>query len=161
MSFLTAIPEELLAAAQQLEGIGNSLTAQNAGAAGPITAISPAASDSVSALQAGIFSAYGTLYQQIAAEAQAIQQQFTSTLGLSSGTYSETEAANVVAATPVDGIINGISPLLGGPSGSLLGQPLSLSGNLGNFLNIGGGNWASAGSDLPGMGGGGASPSGL
>jgi hypothetical protein len=61
MSFLTAIPEELLAAATQLEGIGNSLTAQNAGAAAPTTAVAPAAADQVSALQAGIFSAYGPL----------------------------------------------------------------------------------------------------
>ena len=36
MSFLTTIPEELLAAAAQLEGIGSSLTAQNAGAAAPV-----------------------------------------------------------------------------------------------------------------------------
>ena len=56
MSFLTTIPEELLAAAAQLEGIGTSLTAQNAGAAAPTTAIAPAAADPVSILQAGIFS---------------------------------------------------------------------------------------------------------
>ena len=70
MSFLTTIPEELLAAAAQLEGIGTSLTAQNAGAAAPTTAIAPAAADPVSALQAGIFASYGTLYQQLAAEAR-------------------------------------------------------------------------------------------
>jgi hypothetical protein len=158
MSFLTAIPEELLAAAAQLEGIGNSLTAQNAGAAAPTTAIAPAAADQVSALQAGIFSAYGGLYQQIAAEAQAIQQQFVSTLGLSSGTYSATESANVAAASPVNDLLTNLGTLLGGPSGSLLGQPSSLSGNLANFVNIGGGNWASAMSDLLGMAGGGLLP---
>ena len=98
MSFLTTIPQELLSAAAQLEGIGTSLTAQNAGAAAPTTAIAPAAADPVSILQSGIFSSYGTLYQQLAAEAQAIQQQFTSTLGLSSGTYSATEASNATAA---------------------------------------------------------------
>ena len=37
MSLLTTIPQELLAAAAQLEGIGTSLTAQNAGAAAPTT----------------------------------------------------------------------------------------------------------------------------
>ncbi|ORW91734.1 PE family protein [Mycobacterium sp. IEC1808] len=160
MSFLTAIPEELLAAAQQLEGIGNSLTAQNAGAAAPTTAIAPAAADQVSTLQAGIFSAYGTLYQQLATEAQAIQQQFVSTLGLSSGTYSSTEAANVAAATPVDALSSQISTLLGGPLTSLTSTagPFSLSGNLANFGNIGFGNWASAGSDLLGMAGGGLLP---
>jgi hypothetical protein len=160
MSFLTAIPEELLAAAQQLQGIGNSLTAQNAGAAAPTTAIAPAAADQVSALQAGIFSAYGTLYQQLATEAQAIQQQFVSTLGLSSGTYSSTEAANVAAATPVQTLSDQISTLLGGPLTSLTSTagPFSLSGNAANIGNIGFGNWASAGSDLLGMAGGGLLP---
>ncbi|WP_156688286.1 PPE family protein, SVP subgroup [Mycobacterium sp. Marseille-P9652] len=157
MSFLTAIPEELLAAAQQLEGIGNSLTAQNAGIAAPTTAVAPAASDQVSALQAAIFSTYGTMYQQIAAEAQAIQQQFVSTLGLSSGTYAQTEAANVAAATPTD-LVNQFSTLFGGPLGSTNGLPTSLSSNSANFLNIGVGNYASACSDLLGMAGGGLLP---
>lgn len=158
MAFLTAIPQELLSAAGQLEGIGNALTAQNTGAAAATTALAPAAADPVSALQATIFSTYGTLYQQIAAEAQAIQQQFTSTLGLSSSTYTATEAANVVAATPVDNFISYISTLLGGPLGSTNGQPFSLSSNLANVVNIGAGNWASAGSNLIGMAGGGLLP---
>jgi hypothetical protein len=160
MSFLTAIPEELLAAAAQLEGIGNSLTAQNAGAAAPTTSVAPAAADQVSALQSAIFSTYGTLYQQIAAEAQAIQQQFVSTLGLSSGTYTSTEAANVAAATPVDSLSSTISTLFGGPLTSLTSTagPFSLSGNLANFGNIGVGNYASACSDLLGMAGGGLLP---
>lgn len=158
MSFLTAIPEELLAAAAQLEGIGNSLTAQNAGAAAPTTAIAPAAADQVSTLQATIFATYGSIYQQIAAEAQAIQQQFVSTLGLSSGTYTSTEAANVAAATPVDNLISQLSTLFGGPLGSTNGTPTSLSGNIANEFNIGGGNWASAASNLLGMTGGGLLP---
>ena len=150
MSFLKTIPQELLSAAAQLEGIGTSLTAQNAGAAAPTTAIAPAAADPVSILQSGIFSTYGTLYQQLAAEAQAIQQQFTSTLGLSSGTYSATEAANATTAQatgPVSTLINDISTLLGGPVTSFGGQPFSLSGNSANFLSFETGNWASAMSD--------------
>ncbi|OBA69502.1 PE family protein [Mycobacterium sp. 1554424.7] len=157
MSFLTAIPEELLAAASQLEGIGNSLTAQNAGAAAPTTSVAPAAADQVSALQSALFSTYGTMYQQIAAEAQSIQQQFVSTLGLSSGTYTSTEAANVAAATPTD-LVNQISTLFGGPLGSTNGLPTSLSSNLANVGNIGFGNYASACSDLIGMAGGGLLP---
>jgi hypothetical protein len=159
MSFLTTVPEELLAAAAQLGAITSSLTAQNAGAAAATTIIAPAASDSVSIQQAGIFSAFGTQYQTIAAEAQTIQEQFASTLGTSSGTYSATESANAAQATAnaVGGgnIIDIISGLLGGPSGSLNGNPFSLSSNFANYLNIGGGNWASAGSDLLGLAGGG------
>ncbi|BBX63129.1 PE family protein [Mycobacterium saskatchewanense] len=157
MSFLTAIPAELLAAAQQLEAIGTSLTAQNAGIAAPTTGVAPAAADSVSALQAALFSGYGSMYQQIAAEAQAIQQQFVTTLGLSSGTYTDTEAANVVAATPVD-VINQLGTLFGGPLTSTNGLATSLSSNTANLFNIGGGNWTSAASDLLGMAGGGLLP---
>ena len=158
MSILTAIPEELLAAAGQLEGIGNSLSAQNAGAAAPTTTIAPAAADPVSLLQASIFGTYGTMYQQFAAEAQTIQQQFVSTLGLSSGTYSSTEAANVAATTPVDtltGYINNLSTFLGGPGNSLGSNPFGLSSNMANFVSFEGGNWASAMSDCLGMAGGG------
>jgi hypothetical protein len=161
MSFLKTIPQELLSAAAQLEGIGTSLTTQNAGAAAPTTSIAPAASDPVSILQAGIFSSYGTLYQQLASEAQAIQQQFTSTLGLSSGTYSATEASNAAAAAatdPISTIINDISTLLGGPVLSFGGQPFSHSGNFANFLNFETGNWASAMSDVLGVAGGGLLP---
>ena len=155
---LTAVPEELLAAAAQLGAITTSLATQNAGAAGATTVIAPAASDPVSIQQAGIFSTYGTQYQAIAAEAQTIQEQYASTLGTSSGTYSATEAANAAqaAADPASGnIIDIISGLLGGPSGSLNGNPFSLSSNVANLFNIGGGNWASAGSDLIGLAGGG------
>jgi PPE-repeat protein len=162
MSFLTTIPEELLSAAAKLEGIGNSLTAQNAGAAAPTTAIAPAAADPVSTLQAALFGSYGTLYQQIAAEAQSIQQQFTSTLGLSSGTYAGTEAANTAASGPVSGLtnlLNQFSTFLGGPGASVNGNPLGLSSNAANFLSFEDGNWASAMSDTIGMAGGGLLPS--
>lgn len=98
MSLLTTVPEELAAAAAQLTAIVSSLTAQNAGAAAATTGVAPAAADPVSLQQAGIFSAYGTLYQQLASEAQTIQEQFANTLGLSSGTYSSTEAANAAQA---------------------------------------------------------------
>src|SRR5947209_4251317 len=162
MSFLTALPEELLAVSAQLAAITTSLTAQNAGAAAPTTTIVPAASDPVSAQQAGIFAAYGAMYQQIAAEAQTVQEQYASTLGLSSGTYSSTEAANAAqTALGGSGPLDVIQYLLGGTGNysTGLGGPFSLSGNAANILNIGGGNWASACSDLLGMAGGGLLPS--
>ncbi|BBX97818.1 PPE family protein, SVP subgroup [Mycobacterium lacus] len=162
MSFLTAVPEELAAAAAQLGAIGNALTAQNAGAAAPTTAIAPAAADQVSILQSGIFTAYGALYQQIAAEAQAMQEQFVTTLGLSSGTYASTEASNATAASLTSGgvpdLINTVSTLLGGPVTSFGGQPFSLSGNTANVMSYEFGNWASASSNLLGLTGGGLLP---
>ena len=161
MSILTAIPEELLAAAAQLAGVGSSLTAQNAGAAAPTTTIAPAAADQVSALQAALFSSYGTLYQQIAAEAETMQQQFLQNLGLSSGNYAAAEATNVAQSAPVDQFstfVNGIATFLGGPTTSVGGNPLSPSGNTANFFSYEIGNWLSAGSDCLGMAGGGLVP---
>jgi len=166
MSFLTAVPEELAAAAAQLAAIGSSLTAQNAGAAAPTTAIAPAAADQVSILQSGIFTAYGALYQQIAAEAQAMQEQFVQTLGLSSGTYSSTEASNAAAnalaaasssaeSNPVQDFITAAATAFGGPLTSVGGQPFSLSGNSANITSFQIGNFASAASNMLGLTGGG------
>lgn len=94
MSFLKTVPEELTAAAAQLGTIGAAMAAQNAAAAAPTTAIAPAALDEVSALQAALFTAYGTFYQQVSAEAQAMHDMFVNTLGISAGTYGVTESLN-------------------------------------------------------------------
>jgi hypothetical protein len=118
MSFVTTQPEALTAAAGNLQGIGSTLAAQNAGAAAPTTGVVPAAADEVSALQATQFTAYGNLYQQISSEATAINQAFVQMLGLSGDSYGTTEASNSTAT--------GTSNL----SFSLLGQ-LTDFGNFG------------------------------
>jgi hypothetical protein len=145
MSFLTTIPEELAAAASQLSAIVSSMTAQNAGAAAATTGVAPAAADSVSLQQAGIFSAYGTLYQQIAAEAQTIQEQFASTLGLSSGTYTATEASNASQAASPANIVNSLYGFLSGTNS------LSPSGGASTITLAEMGNFASAQSDDLGL----------
>jgi hypothetical protein len=170
MAFVNTQPAAIAAAATQLEGIGNSFAAESAGAATSTTDVVPAASDEVSILQAGVFSTYGQLYQSVSAQAQAIHQQFVQLLNQSSGSYQETEAANqagaaanslsnatsgassaagTAATDPIESLatfINGISSAL---SGSFFGS------NIGNLTNVQVGNWASAGSDLIGLGGGG------
>src|SRR5271169_3699592 len=98
MSFVTTVPQAIAAAATQLEGIGNSFTAESSAAAAPTTAVAPAASDEVSALQAGVFSTYGQLYQTVSAEAQAIHQQFVNLLQSSSSSYQQVEGANQAGA---------------------------------------------------------------
>jgi hypothetical protein len=103
MSFVTTRPESLDYAAGKLEGIGTSLAAQNAAAAASTTGVAPAAADEVSALQATQFNAYGNLYQQISAEATAINQAFVQMLGLSGDSYGTTEATNS-AATGTSGL---------------------------------------------------------
>jgi PE family/PPE-SVP subfamily C-terminal region len=163
-------PAAIAAAATQLEGIGNSFSAESAAAAAPTTALAPAGSDAVSALKAGVFSTYGQLYQTVSAEAQAIHQQFVNLLQSSSGSYSDTEAANQAGAaasslsnaspTTITGAISSLTALLtAGENG------LGPSSNMASVVINEMGNFASSQSMLIGMGGGGlmtalAGPSG-
>jgi hypothetical protein len=168
MAYVSTAPAAIAAAATQLEGIGNSFTAESTAAATPTTAIAPAASDEVSTLQAGVFSTYGQLYQTVSADAQAIHQQFVNLLQSSSGSYQDTESANQAgaaasslagsgssaaaspAAGPLTNLITDITAFLtpGGTGGivstNLVSVPLD---EIGNFT--------SGYSDLIGMGGGG------
>src|SRR6201997_5771690 len=98
MSYVTTQPEALAAAAGSLQGIGSALNAQNAAAASPTTGVVPAAMDEVSALTAAQFAAHAQIYQAVSAQAAAIHEQFVTTLGISSGSYAATEAANAAAA---------------------------------------------------------------
>ena len=98
MSFMNAQPAELTAAAENLQGIGSILAAQNAAAAAPTTSVLPAAADEVSALTAAQFARHAEMYQAISARAAAIHEIFVNTLGVSAGSYTATEAANAVAA---------------------------------------------------------------
>ncbi len=98
MSFVSAQPEELTAAAGELTGIGAAMAAQNAAAAAATTGVVPAAADPVSALTAAQFVAHADLYQAVSARANAIHQMFIITLMTSAGSYEATEAANAIAA---------------------------------------------------------------
>lgn len=152
MSFLTTQPEELAAAAGKLETIGSAMVAQNAAAAAPTTTgVIPVAADEISVLQASLFTAYGTLYQQVSAEAAAVYDLFVKTLGVSAGTYAATEAANSSAAASP---LSGIASILG----STPGKVPSWISDIANIFNIGAGNWASAASDLLGLASGGLLP---
>ncbi|UQX09915.1 PE family protein [Candidatus Mycobacterium methanotrophicum] len=98
MSFVTTQPEMLTAAANQLQGIGTAIAAQNAAAASPTTGIAPAAADEVSALTAAQFARHAQMYQAVSAQAVAIHEMFVRVLSASAGSYATTEAANAVAA---------------------------------------------------------------
>lgn len=77
-----------------MQAINASMRAGNSAAAGPTTAIAPAASDLVSLLTATQFANHANLYQQISAHAVAVQEQLATTLGLSAASYGITEGAN-------------------------------------------------------------------
>jgi PE family len=98
MSYVTTHPELLSAAAGDLQGIGAAVSAGNAAAAAPTTAVVPAAADEVSALTAAQFAAHARMYQDFSAQAAAIHEQFVATLATSAGSYLTTEAANAAAA---------------------------------------------------------------
>jgi predicted DNA-binding transcriptional regulator YafY len=99
MSFVTTQPEALAATAASLAGVGATMSAQNAAAAAPTTGVLPAAADEVSALAATQFAVHAQMYQAISAQAEAIHQQFVSTLGMSATSYAATETANAIAAS--------------------------------------------------------------
>ncbi|OIN80328.1 PE family protein [Mycobacterium malmoense] len=96
MSFVTAQPEMLSAAAFDLQAIGSAMAAQNAAIAAPTTGVVPAAADEVSALTALQFATHGAMYQAVAAEAAVLHQLLVTTLATSAGSYAATEAANAV-----------------------------------------------------------------
>ncbi len=98
MSFVSTQPEALTAAACTLQGIGSSMSAQNAAAAAPTTGVVPAAADEVSALTAAQFATHAQMYQAVSAQAAAIHEMFVNTLATSAGSYAATEAANAIAA---------------------------------------------------------------
>lgn len=98
MSFVNTEPEILAAVAADLNGVGASMTAQNAAAAAPTTGVLPAAADEVSALTALQFAAHGELYQSVSARAAAIHQMLVSTLMSNADAYQSAEAANAAAA---------------------------------------------------------------
>jgi hypothetical protein len=98
MSFVTAYPEKLAAAASQLQSIGAALSIGNAAAAGPTTGVVPAAVDEVSVLTAARFAVHAQRYQALSAQATAIHNLLVATLAAGAGSYAATEAANAAAA---------------------------------------------------------------
>jgi hypothetical protein len=99
MLYVTTQPEALSATAANLAGVGATMSAQNSAAAAPTTGVVPAAADQVSVLAATQFAVHAQMYQAISAQAEAIHQQFVSTLGMSATSYAATEAANAIAAS--------------------------------------------------------------
>jgi hypothetical protein len=153
VSFVTTQPEALTAAASALQTLGTSMAAENGAAAGPTTGVVPAAADPVSALQAGQFSAYGTWYQQVSAQAAAIHQMLVHTLGTSAGSYAETESANQTAtgSTSLSSLLGPLSGAAVNPAqvssstGATIGTPFNWFQNVGaaasDFIALGQGQF--------------------
>ena len=82
MPFVVAAPALLEAAAKDLTGLGSTITAANAAAATPTTAMLAAAEDEVSAAIAAVFSSKGQSWQALSAQAAAFHDQFVSALNV-------------------------------------------------------------------------------
>ena len=85
VSFVTAVPEMLLAAASNLGSVGSAAAVGNAAAAAPTAGVVPAVADEVSALTAAQFAAHAAMYQAVAVQAAAIHDLFVTTLGYQCG----------------------------------------------------------------------------
>ncbi|POY17019.1 PE family protein, partial [Mycobacterium kansasii] len=170
MSWVIAAPEYVAAAANDLAGIGSTLSQANMAALAPISGVLPAGADEVSFAISALFDAHAQAYQALSAQAALFHQQFVQLMSGGAGQYAAAEAANVlpmqVAAAAINDPVQALTgrPLIGngangapgtgqngGPGGWLLGN----GGNGGSgAVGQNGGNGGSAG--LWGNGGNGA-----
>ncbi|WP_176357762.1 PE family protein, partial [Mycobacterium persicum] len=95
MAFVIAVPDFMAAVATDLAGIGSTISAANAAAAGNIEAVLAAGADEVSAAVAAVFGAHALSYQAVSAQAAVFHDQFVQALTAGAGSYA--------AADPLDG----------------------------------------------------------
>ncbi len=148
MSFVTAAPEEVQAAARNLAGIRSLLAESSASAAAPTAGLVAAAEDQVSAQVAAFFGAFGEEYQVISAQAQAFHEQFVDLLSAGAGAYLSTDVANAE-----QNLLNAVD----GPVQGLLGQASGATGAAGAAAS---GVTAAGSAALPILGGLGGTPVG-
>ncbi|WP_131806177.1 PE family protein, partial [Mycobacterium alsense] len=134
MSFLVTVPDVVATAAENVAGIGSSLSAVNAAAAGPTTGLVAAAEDEVSAAIAALFSGHAAEYQAISAQVAAFHERFVQALAGAGGAYAAAEAAN---ASPLQALGQDVLGAINTPTQLLLGRPL-----IGNGANAAPGSGA-------------------
>jgi hypothetical protein len=114
MSFVTAAPDLLEAAAQDLAGIRSSLMEASASVAVPTTGVVPAAADEVSAGVAALFGNFGKEFQALSAQAQAFHAEFVNAMNAGAAAYASTEAANAGQALLGGGVLGNIGQNISG-----------------------------------------------
>ncbi|MFV0495158.1 PE family protein [Mycobacterium sp.] len=139
MTHLLASPEALAAAVGNVDGIGATIRAANAAAAGPTAGLLAAAGDEVSAAITALFNEYGLEYQAVTGQATAFHSDFTRALSNAATSYAQAEAINgaalsagvsstlATAAVPVQSLLGGPGALLTG-FGGLTGPGSLLTG---------------------------------
>ena len=114
MSFVTAAPDLVEAAAQDLAGIRSSLIEASASVAVPTTGVVPAAADEVSAGVAALFGNFGKEFQAVSAQAQAFHAEFVNAMNAGAAAYASAEAANAGQALLGGGGLGNIGQNIGG-----------------------------------------------
>ncbi|VBA33162.1 Triacylglycerol lipase [Mycobacterium pseudokansasii] len=76
MSFVSAAPEVLAAAAAEVSHLGSSLRAANAAAVARTTGLLAAAEDEVSVAVAALFGSHGETYQVLSTQAAKFHSRF-------------------------------------------------------------------------------------
>ncbi len=135
MSYLVAVPEMLASAALDLDNIGSTITAANAAAAAPTTAVLAAGADEISAAVAALFTGHAQAYQWLGAQAGAFHSQFIQALTGSGSAYAAAEAAN---ASPLQTAAQELLAVINTPTQTLLGRPLIGNGADGALGQAGG-----------------------
>ncbi|WP_264035129.1 PE family protein, partial [Mycobacterium lacus] len=162
MSWVIAAPEYVAAAANDLAGIGSTISAANAAAAFPTTAVLAAGADEVSTTIAALFGAHAQAYQALSAQAAAFHNQFVQLMTAGAGQYATAEALNVTPLQQVDSLVNGpMQALTGRPwigNGANGAPGTGQDGGPGGWLYGNGGN---GGSGAPGQNGGNGGSAGL
>jgi PE family len=124
MSFISATPEYLAAAASDLANIASTLSSANAAALGPTSSVLAAGADEVSATIAALFDSHAAAYQALSAQAALFHQQFVNIMSGCAAQYALTEAAN---ASPLQTVEQGALGVIGTP-GQALGSAVPAAG---------------------------------
>jgi hypothetical protein len=112
MTYVIAEPQLMASVAAEIEEIGSALSAANAAAAAPTSAMAVAAGDEVSAAVADMFGGFGQEYQALVAQFEAFHNQFQQTLAAAGIAYAETETAIAAGLQGALGLPNAPSPQL-------------------------------------------------
>lgn len=103
MSYVSAAPDLMAAAAADVAAIGSTVNAAHLAAAAPTVGVLPAAADEVSGSIANFFSGVAQEYHSLAGQAAAFNAQFAQHLNAGAGSYAAAEATNVAALAPSSG----------------------------------------------------------
>ena len=121
MSFLSAVPQLITQAANDVAGIGSTINEANTAASAATTGLLAPAADEVSEAVAALFASHGQTFQALSAQVAHFHDQFVQLLNAGAASYAGAEAAN---ASPLQALLSQ------GPFGQLEQAELSFGSNM-------------------------------